>query len=91
MAASDAKLETVRLKLPVTTADLRELKPGMVVYLDGRVFTAREGVYKKAVEEGAGLPASQDELGNVNFHCSPAARINDDGTFAVDQADKVPG
>lgn len=81
MAASDAKLETVRLKLPVTTADLRELKPGMVVYLDGRVFTAREGVYKKAVEEGAGMPASQEELGNVNFHCSPAVSVKPDGSF----------
>ncbi|MGI9482720.1 MAG: fumarate hydratase C-terminal domain-containing protein [Hyphomicrobiales bacterium] len=81
MATSGRKLETVRLKLPVTTDDLRGLKPGMVVYLEGRIFTAREGVYKKAVEEGAGMPASQDELGNVNFHCSPAATVKPDGTY----------
>ena len=53
--------------------DLRALEIGSVVYLTGRVFTAREGVYKRAVEDGAGMPASREALGLANFHCSPAA------------------
>ena len=81
MAKPGSKLKTVRLKLPVTTDDLRDLEPGMVVYLDGRVFTAREGVYKKAVEEGAGMPAPPEDIGVVNFHCSPAATIETDGSY----------
>ena len=44
------------------------------------MFTAREGVYKLAVEDGAGLPAPPSELGTANFHCSPAASIVPDGT-----------
>ena len=50
-------LETVQLALPASTADLRKLKIGTVAYLSGRIFTAREGVYKRAIEDGAGMPA----------------------------------
>ena len=81
MAANATKLKTARLKLPASTADLRGLEIGTVVYLDGRIFTAREGVYKKAVEKGAGMPAGPEDIGTVNFHCSPAATIRDDGSY----------
>ena len=76
-------LKTVQLKLPATPAELAALEIGNVVYLTGRVYTAREGVYKKAVEDGAGLPASPEALGFANFHCSPAAAIHADGSSTV--------
>ncbi len=76
-------LKTVHLTLPASTDALRGLEIGNVVYLTGRVFTAREGVYKRAIEDGAGMPASREALGIVNFHCSPAAVINPDGTANV--------
>jgi L(+)-tartrate dehydratase beta subunit len=76
-------LKTVQLSLPATTADLAKLELGNVVYLSGRVFTAREGVYHYAVEEGHGLPAGPDDIGRANFHCSPAANIASDGTMTV--------
>ncbi len=77
------ELKTVRLRLPASTADLAVLEIGTVVYLDGRLFTAREGVYKRAVEDGFCLPASPVELGRANFHCSPAASIGADGSMTV--------
>jgi L(+)-tartrate dehydratase beta subunit len=83
-------LKTVALKLPATTEDLRLLEIGTVVYLVGRVFTAREGAYKHAIEEGAGMPASKEALGLTNFHCSPAARINPDGTYSVAAIPSAP-
>src|SRR5438128_8638429 len=91
-------LKTVQLELPATTDDLRKLEIGTVVYLTGRVFTAREGAYKHAIEDGAGMPAAKEALGSANFHCSPAARINPDGTYSVaaipsapmEDADDVP-
>ena len=49
-------LKTVNLTLPASTDELRKLEIGTVVYLKGRVFTAREGVYKRAVEDGVPLP-----------------------------------
>ena len=76
-------LKTVHLKLPASTDDLRKLEIGSVAYLTGRVFTAREGVYKHAIEDGAGMPASREVLGLANFHCSPAASINADGSYTV--------
>jgi L(+)-tartrate dehydratase beta subunit len=84
------ELKTVHLKLPATTEDLRNLEIGSVVYLTGRVFTAREGVYKHAIEDGAGMPASKETLGLVNFHCSPAARINPDGSYSVGAITSAP-
>jgi len=77
------EIVTANLDLPATTADLRKLAIGTVVYLTGRVFTARERVYQHAIEEGAGMPAGKDVLGAVNFHCSPAAAVNPDGTYTV--------
>jgi L(+)-tartrate dehydratase beta subunit len=78
-----AGLKTVHLKLPASAEDLQKLEIGSVVYLAGRVFTAREGVYKHAIEDGAGMPASPDALGIANFHCSPAASVNPDGSYTV--------
>jgi L(+)-tartrate dehydratase beta subunit len=80
---SGSNLKTVQLKLPAGTDDLRALEIGSVAYLSGRVFTAREGVYKHAVEDGAGMPASRETLGLANFHCSPAASVNPDGSYNV--------
>jgi L(+)-tartrate dehydratase beta subunit len=76
-------LKTVQLALPAATDDLRALEIGSVAYLTGRVFTAREGAYKRAIEEGAGMPASREALGLANFHCSPAAAVNADGSYTV--------
>jgi L(+)-tartrate dehydratase beta subunit len=80
---TSTNLKTVTLTLPASTADLRALEIGTVVYLTGRVFTAREGVYKRAVEDGFGLPVPPAEMGTANFHCSPAASVNPDGSFNV--------
>ena len=60
-----------------------KLKIGTVVYLDGVVYTGREGVYKRVLEEGAILPLDLPSLSNVNFHCSPAAAIEPDGSYHV--------
>jgi L(+)-tartrate dehydratase beta subunit len=56
--ATATKLKTIHLQLPITTEQLAALELGTVVYLTGRIYTAREGVYKRAVEDGAGLPAA---------------------------------
>jgi len=83
MADSQAQRKTVRLKLPASQEDIAALEIGSVVYLDGFVYTGREGVYKKVIDEGAELPAGVTELSNVNFHCSPAAAVEPDGSYSV--------
>lgn len=81
MADGVGKLKSLRLSTKPTAEELAALEIGNVVYLDGVVYTGREGVYQRAVEEGEPLPADLKALSDVNFHCSPAARVNDDGTF----------
>jgi L(+)-tartrate dehydratase beta subunit len=80
----DVAMDEVRLTTPIAAEDLARLKLGDVVYLDGFVYTAREGVYRKVVDEGRGLPESVRQLTNVNFHCSPAATLRPDGRYAVE-------
>lgn len=75
-----AKLKTIELKLPATREDLEKIEIGTVVYLTGRVHTAREGVYKRAVEERANIPG---EIGTASFHCSPAASVGPNGELTV--------
>jgi L(+)-tartrate dehydratase beta subunit len=84
MSVNDVAMDEVRLTTPVSDADLARLKLGDVVYLDGFVYTARESVYRKVVDEGRGLPDSVRQLTNVNFHCSPAATRRPDGRYAVE-------
>ena len=83
MADTRAQRKTVRLKLPIRDGDLDGLEVGTVVYLEGVIYTGREGVYKKVLEQGAPLPEGLCELSNANFHCSPAAAIEDDGSYNV--------
>jgi L(+)-tartrate dehydratase beta subunit len=81
MADNTAKLDTVRLKIPVTADDLATLRIGNVVFLTGTIMTGREGVYQRLLVDGDAPPDDLSRIGNVNFHCSPAASVNDDGTF----------
>ena len=83
MAYSRAQRKTVRLKLPVQDGDLDGLEIGTVVYLDGVIYTGREGVYKKVLEDGGELPEGLTAQSNVNFHCSPAAAVEPDGSYSV--------
>lgn len=76
-------LRKVRLKTPVTDEDLAGLRIGDVVYLDGVVYTGREGVYHRAIAEGIKPPVDLKALTNVTFHCSPAAAVRDDGSFDI--------
>ena len=78
-----AELRKVRLKTPVQASDLETLKLGDVVFLDGVIYTGREGVYKRVIEDGNPLPVDPAQVGNVNFHCSPAATVNPDGSYEI--------
>lgn len=84
MRLDDIAMDEVRLTAPVSDEAIGRLKLGDVVYLDGIVYTAREGVYRKVVDEDRGLPARVRALTNVNVHCSPAATRRPDGGYAVE-------
>ena len=77
------KPREVRLSTTPTAEALADLRLGDIVYLDGLMYTAREGVYMRAIEEKANIPMELPLQSAANFHCSPAARINEDGTFEL--------
>jgi L(+)-tartrate dehydratase beta subunit len=84
MRLDDIRMREVQLSTPVSEAAIGSLELGDVVYVTGVLYTAREGVYRKVVDQGVPLPASVTTATNVNFHCSPAAAVRLDGTYAVE-------
>ncbi len=77
------KLEKVRLTTPVGPEDLAKLEIGSIAFLDGLIYTAREGVYSHILDKGEQPPVDFAALSNVNFHCAPAAAQRDDGSYNV--------
>ena len=75
------KLREVRLSTTPSSKDIENLKLGDIVYLDGLMYTAREGVYMRALEQHANIPLELPSASATNFHCSPAASIREDGSF----------
>ena len=77
------KLPQVRLQTPITPDQLEGVAVGTVAFIDGVIYTAREGVYTKWLEKKERPPVDFTSLSNVNFHCAPAAAPQDDGSYNV--------
>jgi L(+)-tartrate dehydratase beta subunit len=78
------KLTTHQLNLPVPTKAIAMLRPGDVVYLNGIVYTAREGVYERVIGHGMDIPVDNlAAVSNANFHCSPAASSDGQGNYCI--------
>jgi L(+)-tartrate dehydratase beta subunit len=83
MVSSSDDIKVFHLDLPARREDIARLELGSAVYLNGVVYTAREGVYKKVLDDGQALPVDLRSLSNVNFHCSPAAAADGHGGYNV--------
>lgn len=78
------EMKVFRLDLPASPEAIAQLEIGAAVYLTGVVYTAREGVYKKVLQDGLPIPVENlAQLSNVNFHCSPAAAPDGKGGYNV--------
>ena len=73
----------IRLSTNPTGDAIAALQIGDIVYLDGTIYTAREGVYMRVIEDGVDLPLDLPAVSAANFHCSPAATQHDDGSFVL--------
>lgn len=74
-------MKTKHIELPLTDKSLEGLELGTAVYLRGTIYTGREGLYKRVLDQGMEPPVPFQSLGNANFHCSPAASVNEDGSY----------
>ena len=66
---------------PVSTEDLKDIKVGDIVYLDGSMTTCRDVAHRRLVEEGRELPV--DVRNNAIFHAGPIIRPLENDTFEM--------
>jgi L(+)-tartrate dehydratase beta subunit len=71
------------LHVPLSDADVRQLRAGDVVYLTGPIFTARDGVYEYMLGEGHEPLIDIDNEINVTTQSSPAGVEVSPGQFEV--------
>jgi fumarate hydratase class I len=70
--------QAVRLKTPLSPADVKSLKAGDVVLLSGTIYTGRDEVHKY-LYKGGDLPFLKD---GVIYHCGPVV-LEEDGQYRV--------
>ena len=70
--------KTYRLKITLREEDVRSLRIGDIVYLDGPFFTARSLFHIRAVEENILPPIEFDQM-NIMLHSGPVVRRLDKG------------
>jgi fumarate hydratase class I len=70
--------DVVRLRTPLSDADVRKLKVGDVVLLDGVVYTGRDAVHKY-LHDGGGLDVIRE---GVIYHCGPVV-LKEGGEYRV--------
>lgn len=83
IATGPTGMHTVHLQTPVGRDDLRALRTGDVVFMDGVVFTGREGVYRRLFDRNEVPPVDLAALTNVTFHCSPAVSEPRPGEYSI--------
>jgi len=81
-AASEEQTNVVTLKAPITEEQIRELKVGDVVRIDGRMYTGRDAIHKYLMDNDAPV----DLNGQVIYHCGPVMAKDEDGNWTVKAA-----
>ena len=66
---------------PVSKEDLKDIKVGDIVYLDGSMTTCRDVAHRRLVEEGRELPV--DVRNNAIFHAGPIIRPLENDKFEM--------
>ena len=70
--------KAIALQLPLSESDVRKLKAGDIVLLNGIVYTGRDEVHKY-LYKGGDLPILKD---GVIYHCGPVV-LEDKGSYRV--------
>ena len=66
---------------PVSAEDLKDIKVGDIIYLDGSMTTCRDVAHRRLVEEGRELPV--DVRDNAIFHAGPIIRPLENDKFEM--------
>ena len=63
-----ASLKKVFLNTNPTKDEIKNINIGDIVYLNGSIYTAREGIYKKVLEENTDLPLEPVSYTHLRAH-----------------------
>ena len=72
----------IRLRAPISEADIRRLKVGDTVLISGKVYTGRDAVHAHLMHHDPPV----DLKGAVLYHCGPVARQDESGTWTITAA-----
>ncbi len=75
IAAAEGKPRTVELTTPLTEAQMRDLRVGDVVILNGRMFTGRDAIHGHLIKNDAPV----DLNGAALYHCGPVMMKDEAG------------
>jgi L(+)-tartrate dehydratase beta subunit len=76
-------LREFNLTLPVSRTDIAPLEVGDAVFLNGLVFTGREGLYDMIFEKKKEPPIDIRTLGGATINASPTVREIEPGLYKV--------
>jgi L(+)-tartrate dehydratase beta subunit len=76
-------MNTYRLQIPLTEEDVRKLRIGDVVFLDGKVHTGRALVYQHVLDKGNPMPIDLARVSNVQMHGAPAGQEESPGKYRI--------
>jgi fumarate hydratase class I len=82
VAATKEETNIITLKAPITEEQIRELKVGDVVRIDGRMYTGRDAIHKYLMDNDAPV----DLNGQVIYHCGPVMAKDEEGNWTVKAA-----
>ena len=69
------------LTTPISAEDLKDIKIGDIIYLNGSMTTCRDVAHRRLVEEGRELPV--DVRNNAIFHAGPIIRPVENDKFEM--------
>ncbi|MEG0384516.1 MAG: fumarate hydratase [Solibacillus sp.] len=76
--------EIVKLTAPISEEQIRSLKVGDVVSIDGRMYTGRDAIHHHLMGEGVEAPV--DLNGQIIYHCGPVMAKDEAGNWVVKAA-----
>ncbi|WP_243291616.1 fumarate hydratase [Bacillus sp. FJAT-47783] len=81
-ASSESENRVVTLQAPITEEQIRELKVGDVVQINGMLYTGRDAIHKHLMDHDAPV----DLNGQIIYHCGPVMLKDEEGNWEVKAA-----
>ncbi|MGY4110648.1 fumarate hydratase [Aeribacillus sp. SP014] len=81
-ASTDSERRVITLQAPITEEQIRELKVGDVVRINGIIYTGRDAIHKYLMDHDAPV----DLNGQIIYHCGPVMLKDENGNWEVKAA-----